>query len=151
MSAYVVRVRHFRSVSVRIQHVRETHNDCNWETFLHTTANPSLEGHLAWPSFIADFQEGQRGLAANDWPQAPLRPSAVCMESSPCQSGENRKEKYRLSMSSSPGGCTIGARSEEHTSELQSRLHLVCRLLLEKKNTRPQRGDSKPGFKENSQ
>src|SRR2546422_4434805 len=33
-------------------------------------------------------------------------------------------------------------RSEEHTSELQSRLHLVCRLLLEKKKintaTRPQ-------------
>src|SRR2546429_4446060 len=28
------------------------------------------------------------------------------------------------------------ARSEEHTSELQSRLHLVCRLLLEKKNTK---------------
>src|SRR2546422_3965654 len=27
-----------------------------------------------------------------------------------------------------------GFRSEEHTSELQSRLHLVCRLLLEKKN-----------------
>src|SRR2546422_8637252 len=27
----------------------------------------------------------------------------------------------------------IPARSEEHTSELQSRLHLVCRLLLEKK------------------
>src|SRR5256884_978814 len=26
-----------------------------------------------------------------------------------------------------------GKRSEEHTSELQSRLHLVCRLLLEKK------------------
>src|SRR2546422_4015606 len=28
------------------------------------------------------------------------------------------------------------ARSEEHTSELQSRLHLVCRLLLEKKKTK---------------
>src|SRR5690554_7589426 len=27
-----------------------------------------------------------------------------------------------------------GSRSEEHTSELQSRPHLVCRLLLEKKN-----------------
>src|SRR2546422_7342388 len=27
----------------------------------------------------------------------------------------------------------VGRRSEEHTSELQSRLHLVCRLLLEKK------------------
>src|SRR2546422_5310987 len=30
------------------------------------------------------------------------------------------------------------ARSEEHTSELQSRLHLVCRLLLEKKKTIPE-------------
>src|SRR2546422_2391033 len=29
-----------------------------------------------------------------------------------------------------------GRRSEEHTSELQSRLHLVCRLLLEKKKKR---------------
>src|SRR2546429_1594103 len=29
---------------------------------------------------------------------------------------------------------TFKERSEEHTSELQSRLHLVCRLLLEKKN-----------------
>src|SRR2546429_940593 len=30
-------------------------------------------------------------------------------------------------------GWGAGQRSEEHTSELQSRLHLVCRLLLEKK------------------
>src|SRR5438876_4904109 len=29
-----------------------------------------------------------------------------------------------------------GQRSEEHTSELQSPVHLVCRLLLEKKNTK---------------
>src|SRR3712207_8155747 len=29
---------------------------------------------------------------------------------------------------------STGARSEEHTSELQSRQYLVCRLLLEKKN-----------------
>src|SRR2546429_6746812 len=29
----------------------------------------------------------------------------------------------------------LRGRSEEHTSELQSRLHLVCRLLLEKKHT----------------
>src|SRR5687768_18275111 len=31
------------------------------------------------------------------------------------------------------------ARSEEHTSELQSRLHLVCRLLLEKKKKKKQK------------
>src|SRR3989449_4591632 len=30
-------------------------------------------------------------------------------------------------------GTRLTPRSEEHTSELQSRLHLVCRLLLEKK------------------
>src|SRR2546422_4121772 len=51
-------------------------------------------------------------------------------------------EEYHLTLKS---GCRIEAlrleswdslekaRSEEHTSELQSRLHLVCRLLLEKK------------------
>src|SRR2546422_1225042 len=33
------------------------------------------------------------------------------------------------------GSCADARRSEEHTSELQSRLHLVCRLLLEKKKT----------------
>src|SRR2546422_5709462 len=33
-----------------------------------------------------------------------------------------------------------GGRSEEHTSELQSRLHLVCRLLLEKKKKKKEIG-----------
>src|SRR5690242_20761435 len=35
-------------------------------------------------------------------------------------------------------------RSEEHTSELQSHVNLVCRLLLEKKNTRPLRSPRRP-------
>src|SRR2546422_8251573 len=34
-------------------------------------------------------------------------------------------------------------RSEEHTSELQSRLHLVCRLLLEKKKKKKQSKEKK--------
>src|SRR2546429_6463091 len=38
---------------------------------------------------------------------------------------------HRVELSAGAHG--RGARSEEHTSELQSRLHLVCRLLLEKK------------------
>src|SRR6266436_8821635 len=38
----------------------------------------------------------------------------------------------RRSLGSEPA-CCFRFRSEEHTSELQSRLHLVCRLLLEKK------------------
>src|SRR3989442_992915 len=54
------------------------------------------------------------------------------------------RDRPRLSrpLQSCPGFCTAPAsrawigddyRSEEHTSELQSRPHLVCRLLLEKK------------------
>src|SRR3712207_6875478 len=35
------------------------------------------------------------------------------------------------------GHSPLPMRSEEHTSELQSRQYLVCRLLLEKKNTYP--------------
>src|SRR2546422_2871795 len=35
-------------------------------------------------------------------------------------------------------------RSEEHTSELQSRLHLVCRLLLEKKKNKKQHQQKHP-------
>src|SRR2546422_8540657 len=39
----------------------------------------------------------------------------------------------RGSRRSEPSKTRTTSRSEEHTSELQSRLHLVCRLLLEKK------------------
>src|SRR5687768_17918093 len=49
------------------------------------------------------------------------------LEERRCQHGEGSGARPG-SDSTSPG------RSEEHTSELQSRLHLVCRLLLEKKN-----------------
>src|SRR5207247_8582956 len=35
-------------------------------------------------------------------------------------------------------GCEAGPRSEEHTSELQSRVDLVCRLLLDKKKKKEQ-------------
>src|SRR2546429_6299630 len=48
----------------------------------------------------------------------------------PLQGIEQKLEGY-----SRPAKNRRSARSEEHTSELQSRLHLVCRLLLEKKKT----------------
>src|SRR2546422_3522022 len=44
----------------------------------------------------------------------------------------HRAEPARQGARPAPG------RSEEHTSELQSRLHLVCRLLLEKKKKKKQ-------------
>src|SRR3712207_8988405 len=44
-----------------------------------------------------------------------------------------RRQPDRLALGG-PGGAVTGTdRSEEHTSELQSRQYLVCRLLLEKK------------------
>src|SRR5690554_7338333 len=47
---------------------------------------------------------------------------------------EHRNPLWSGGHSSALGGCRDGyRRSEEHTSELQSRPHLVCRLLLEKK------------------
>src|ERR1039458_5344125 len=39
----------------------------------------------------------------------------------------------------------MGARSEEHTSELQSLRHLVCRLLLEKKKKNTKKRSTLPG------
>src|SRR2546429_5129403 len=47
-------------------------------------------------------------------------------------SSEYRNEKPERKA----GGRYEARRSEEHTSELQSRLHLVCRLLLEKKKNK---------------
>src|SRR2546422_6326979 len=51
-----------------------------------------------------------------------------------------RKSGFVIGAKYYPAGATTNSdsgvtslRSEEHTSELQSRLHLVCRLLLEKK------------------
>src|SRR5690349_22695384 len=42
--------------------------------------------------------------------------------------------RFRSRFAATPAGAAASIRSEEHTSELQSRRDLVCRLLLEKKN-----------------
>src|SRR3989449_4438984 len=62
------------------------------------------------------------------------------------QDRQERRE-HRLGRAAADGHVPLGIdvhtvelrvlRSEEHTSELQSRLHLVCRLLLEKKKETP--------------
>src|SRR3712207_8001394 len=48
-------------------------------------------------------------------------------------SGFGRGCRFRRNGVQPPSRCLSGCRSEEHTSELQSRQYLVCRLLLEKK------------------
>src|SRR5215510_14786737 len=62
------------------------------------------------------------------------RPLAVVVSSSDaraCPHGLHRASDLRVRTLA--GQHAMGRRSEEHTSELQSRGHLVCRLLLEKK------------------
>src|SRR2546422_6559969 len=55
--------------------------------------------------------------------------------SSPCRrkNSPGSTSRYGVAPMMSSAHVSDATRSEEHTSELQSRLHLVCRLLLEKK------------------
>src|SRR2546429_9858909 len=60
------------------------------------------------------------------------RPVETCRERRPQTNGTRRGHRGTgVRVPGRPHGATN--RSEEHTSELQSRLHIVCRLLLEKK------------------
>src|SRR5437870_9533385 len=87
-------------------------------------------------------------------PRSTLFPYTTLFRSSACHRAHLPRSRYRRTGRScrscgnpctrssdrpAPGGAPAG-RSEEHTSELQSRGHLVCRLLLEKKkkNTKKQ-------------
>src|SRR2546425_2647849 len=74
---------------------------------------------LAGPAHHARYHSARR---------SGLRPSPGTPPARRC-----RQSEYRRSDPS--GGSDPGPRSEEHTSELQSLAYLVCRLLLEKKNT----------------
>src|SRR5687768_18347612 len=68
-------------------------------------------------------------------PRSTLFPYTTLFRSSGAGIAAARRRGARRSPARSP--CAkrwVPSRSEEHTSELQSRLHLVCRLLLEKKN-----------------
>src|SRR2546422_671948 len=71
------------------------------------------------------FGERGRGLDRLECPSVPLGQLHL-------RFGERRRG-FDLLQRAGEDRSRGGVRSEEHTSELQSRLHLVCRLLLEKK------------------
>src|SRR5947209_16981568 len=75
-------------------------------------------------------------------PRSTLFPYTTLFRSSlptaPGREHSSHREHQRMAQQLLParlrhGGALVEARSEEHTSELQSRQYLVCRLLLEKK------------------
>src|SRR2546422_3381501 len=86
-------------------------------SFLVLLATPGLRTEPSRPQEPKTlFEEAQRALAAGDYASAE----------------KGFREVLKLEPRSAAAYSGLG-RSEEHTSELQSRLHLVCRLLLEKK------------------
>src|SRR5690348_17677808 len=65
-------------------------------------------------------------------PRSTLFPYTTLFRSSCCSTASSRR-----AFSTAPVSSPSPWRSEEHTSELQSPVHLVCRLLLEKKKQPP--------------
>src|SRR5258707_13203636 len=90
-------------------------NHCQYETKNQVSANHLGSGHLR----IVQEEDGTKGTGSGGG-----------------ESGFHTNEQREPGQ---PAGIfpsetwILGARSEEHTSELQSRQYLVCRLLLEKK------------------
>src|SRR2546422_3687337 len=67
-------------------------------------------------------------------PRSTLFPYTTLFRSRRADRGvHHRRQEVNRRVAHHASGLRAGGRSEEHTSELQSRLHLVCRLLLEKK------------------
>src|SRR2546422_9795935 len=81
-----------------------------------------LTAHGSIPSAVEAMQKGAFGYLTKPFDDKELK---ATLEKALAQQRMGR-EIQRLKL-------LVKERSEEHTSELQSRLHLVCRLLLEKK------------------
>src|SRR2546422_6124053 len=67
------------------------------------------------------------------WPRDPVRPFLLVKGGIVQPYESPAAAAVPAQFKAADGSWTGSARSEEHTSELQSRLHIVCRLLLEKK------------------
>src|SRR5205809_1885137 len=92
----------------------------------------SLKSTSTWfePTAMNSFL-GEKAL---NWSARPalIDAKALLSTRSPVPGVDMSTPRFELTLKKVAGN----VRSEEHTSELQSRLHLVCRLLLEKKKTK---------------
>src|SRR5437879_7226880 len=107
-------------------------------TFAEMPISPERNSKLPWSFRLVKDKtvSTMKPIAGLNWAGKVLFAAASC--------GWSSSRIFSLSASSSTtagagggaaaeGGGAGGARSEEHTSELQSPMYLVCRLLLEKK------------------
>src|SRR5687767_16035431 len=86
-----------------------------------TTEIYTLSLHDALPIFFSEIVMVWPGRTSNDGMSTRLPLTRTCPCATSCRADQ-----------------MVGARSEEHTSELQSLAYLVCRLLLEKKKYKRQ-------------
>src|SRR5206468_13040154 len=103
------------------------HIDCNAVLFFQATATTqtyTLSLHDALPISAGAFAEG---------PYEALRPELLSAADQPVEGGARQVAGTHVHRLDDPALVHGRPRSEEHTSELQSRSDLVCRLLLEKK------------------
>src|SRR2546429_6455133 len=102
----------------------------------HTTSAMESSDSVYTFSFTTDWSQTVNAVAAASAPATAARRRGR-------RAGTHSRIQRSLTRNQHPAAIALVnaasrlmriARSEEHTSELQSRLHLVCRLLLEKKN-----------------
>src|SRR5260370_13960620 len=109
---------------------------------------------IAWAIFIGNAPDGSSGSGEEQFldgdsgniDSKKIRDVVIALNEAGVQEEKNQKQSKIQSgeteRADEHGGNQVGAekgnhnRSEEHTSELQSHLNLVCRLLLEKKKRR---------------
>src|SRR2546422_4769939 len=82
----------------------------------------------------AEFYSRTAGRYARSRPHGIREPVLARQRDAIVELARPRSTDSVLDVGCGAGRVAAVLRSEEHTSELQSRLHLVCRLLLEKKN-----------------
>src|SRR5437868_9945784 len=103
-----------------------------------TLMRPSLVLFLVlWLKLVNDFLKVRCRLALLLSFTTLFRSKKVGPSPSICFWRASQLCPSRASAASCSGQILLLKRSEEHTSELQSRFDLVCRLLLEKKKSRP--------------
>src|SRR3712207_8906503 len=93
-----------------------------------------INTHTLWPS-SSSFREhhSKKSTWLSCLPDARPRTAAMSFRARACTVRSKRRPSDRGRLFRETAPPDAAARSEEHTSELQSRQYLVCRLLLEKK------------------
>src|SRR2546422_1862460 len=118
---------------------RRRHTRCSrdWSSDVCSSDLPTCHGlGTRAPNLLTD-EKGQGPIGARCGKREPGKSCKQYLYESLDQPGAYIVEGYQpimpvMTKQLSPAQI----RSEEHTSELQSRLHIVCRLLLEKKKTK---------------